>query len=729
MATQGTVAALAANDKYPGTYLESRDETGAGVQTQDLWICAAKDAGGTGDLTVDSEVRAITSDGEALAAWGPRSRGYLMALEALKIPGISIKGSAYNITGTPVQATATLTIDGTWSTAGTLFYRLGAKPIGPINISASDSIEDVANQIADFVNADDTFAAEAAATAGGVADEWVVEFTAGSDGTSGNSLTLWQDTSQAPSGLTSTLGANTAATVVSSVGPWALANGDTLVVAFNAGGDQTFTISAAAATKTGSGASYASVTAGHTLTVTLSGVQYVITFTGSEGNQAQFHATINAVISASGNVSNNGGQTKFTTTKKGSGATGTIDAGDSDVLTSLGLTVSAFTSGTGNVANVAAVTAAEWVTIMSAITNGTAEDDGGALRFRSATLGTSGTVQVKSSSTADDEMTFSNTQQTGATGGASLASGGVAFTGGSGTISVANILSATFTDEFATWTTDVTDATNLGRFETQMDNKLGPLEGRLECAVIGFSGTLSASGSLAQSTLNHGGFEAMWMQESEMPPWLFAARWAAIRHQLEFSTAEDAPNQRYSEVYLPWAQAQEASSIRPSRSTIVSAMNQGLTPLATIKGRVYLIRAVTTRTLTDTGATDDGTTDVAVDRVAKEYRRALKATLDAHRALHKFLDNDPVEGRELDVPSGTTYPKLIQATVRDLNRRKEQAGWLAQTDATANQPQVALNPNSATPRAVVYAPFVPRPHYYQTEGVVAKRKFVVSAST
>lgn len=729
MAIQGTVAALAANDKYPGTYLESRDETGAGVQTQYLWICAAKDAGGTGTLTVDSDVVDITSDTEALAAWGPRSRGYLMALEALKVPGISIKGSAYNITGTPTQATATLTIDGTWSQAGTVFYRLGAKPIGPINISASDSIQDVAEQIADFVNADDTFAAEAAAQAGGVADEWEVIFSAGSDGVAGNLLTLWQDVSQAPSGLTSTIGGDVGATIVSSAGPWALAHGDTLVVAFNAGGDQTFTLSAVAATKTGSGASYASVTAGHTLTLTLSGTQYVVTFTGSEANQAQFHATINAVISASGNVSNNGGQTKFTTTKKGTGATGNIDAGDSDVLTSLGLSTGAFTAGSGNVANVAAVTAAEWVTIMSAITNGTAEADGSALRLTSTTLGSSGTVQVKSASTADDEMSFSNTQQVGTTGGSTLASGGVAFTGGAGTISVANILSATFTDEFATWTTDVTDATNLGRFETQMDNKLAPLEGRLECAVIGLSGTLSASGSLAQSTLNHGGFEALWMQESEMPPWLFAARWAAIRHQLEFSPAEDAPNQRYSEQYLPWVQPQEASSIRPSRATIVSAMNQGLTPLATIKGRVYLIRAVTTRTLTDTGATDDGTVDVAADRVAKEYRRALKATLDAHRALHKFLDNDPVEGRELDVPSGTTYPKLIKSVVRDFNRRKELAGWIAQTDAAANQPQVALNPNSATPRAVVFAPFVPRPHFYQTEGVVAKRKFVVSATT
>lgn len=519
MGLQGIVPALTPTNKIPGDYLESRDEVGAGAQTRYLWIVAAKDSGATGTLTIDSEVRDITSDADALTAWGANSRGYRMALQALAggQGGISIKGSAYTISG-GAAATATITIDGTWTVAGELFYRLAGKPIGPIGVAASDTVQNVADAIAAYINADDSFAATAGVAAGG-GTEYVVTLTSGSYGTAGNLLTIWQDMSRKPSGLTSTLA-----------------------------------------------------------------------------------------------------------------------------------------------------------------------------------------------------------------GGTALASGGKYFTGGAGTISLANLLTATFSNEFVTQVCDVTDTTNLGRLETQIDTKLGPLEGRLECALLGLVGTVSASGSIAQSTLNSRDFEALWMEESEVPGEEFAARFAAMRHLAEFSSAPDAPNQRYDWVYLPWMVAQEAPSKRPSRATIKSALNYGLTPLATENGRVYLVRAVTTRTLTDTAAADDGTVDVAQDRVAKEYRRGLKAVLGDHRANHKFLDNDPAEGDEPGVDASTTYPKRIRDVVKLFNQQKALDGWLAQVEDAVNQPQVALNPNVSPPRAVVYAPFVPKPLYHQTEGVVAKRKFLVTAS-
>jgi hypothetical protein len=727
---QGTVAALTPDDKIPGEYFEARDETGAGTATRYLWIVAASNAAGDGDLVADSEVRDITSDADALQAWGPNSRGYRAALRALQggQGGISIKGSTYTISG-GAQATAKVVVDGTWSTTGTWYGRLAGRPIGPIGIARTDDPEAVANAIADYVNADSAFAATGTVAAGD-GTEFIVTFTDGSEGTAGNSLTLWQDKSKVPSGMTITLGGDVGGTVASDVGPWALANNDNLVVAFNAGGDQTFAVACTAAIITGTGATYAGVTAGHSVTIDINGTQYQAVFAGTENTQGLFHAVLASVLAGVALVTNSGGQTRITTSKKGSSITGAIVSGDSDVLASLGLSVASFTNaGPNNVADSSAITAAEWVTIMSALTNGTAEDDGGTLRLTSATTGSSGTVQVKSSSTSDDEMGFDNTAHAGGVGaGAALASGGVYFAGGSGTISLANLLTATFSDEFVTQVYDVTDVTNLGRVETQIDTKAGPLEGRLECAVVGLVGTLSASGSVAQSTLNASAFEVLWMEESEVPAEEFAARWAAIRHLAEFSTAPDAPNQRYDEVPLSWMVAQEAPSKRPSRSSIKSALNFGLTPIATIKGRPVLIRAVTTRTLTDLGAADDGTIDVAVDRTGKEYRRGLTATLRAHRAQYKFLDNDPAEGDEPEIEPNTTYPKRIRDVVKLFNQQKALDGWLAQVEAAENQPQVALNPNSATPRAVVYAPYVVRPLYHQTEGVVAKRKFQVATS-
>lgn len=175
----------------------------------------------------------------------------------------------------------------------------------------------------------------------------------------------------------------TAGSETSSVGsfPVSLAPADTFVgkVDQQAVAD-TLTISATAASKTGAAATYAAVTAGHQIVIDLDGDQYTVVFTGSESSQATFHATINAVIAGFGLATNSSGQTKVSTTHKGSSATGAIVSADSDVLTSLGLTVAAFTGGTGNVADVAAVTASEFAALLTAtFTGGTAGSTGTAI--------------------------------------------------------------------------------------------------------------------------------------------------------------------------------------------------------------------------------------------------------------------------------------------------------------------------------------------------------------
>lgn len=512
MAILGQVSSLAANDKVPGEYLESRDETGAGVGTRYLWIDALK-ASGAGNLTVDSEVREIFSDADALTAYGANSEGYRMCLRALA-EGVPIKASAHTISGSPVAASCTLTIGGTWTTTGRWYGRLAGRVID-VPIAASDTIQNVADNIAAYVNADPAFAATAVAAG---STPWAITFTWGSYGVRGNDGILWQDTSVNPSGLTSTLGGSGSATT----------------------------------------------------------------------------------------------------------------------------------------------------------------------------------------------------------------SGGKYFASGAGTESVATLLTATFAQEFFTQTSACRDATNLARFETQIDSKLGPLEGRLECFVGAVAGTLAAGGSITQSTLNDASFQLLWMEESEIPTEELAAGWAAYRHALESASDANDPNQRYDDVLLKWVVAQEAPSKQPSRATIVSALNYGMTPLATRNKRVYLVRAVTTRTLTDGGDADDGTIDVGTDRTSKRYREGLKAMLQEHRAAHRFLDNDPADGEEPGVDKNTTYPKRIADAIKSYNVRCRDRGWITQIDLPANQPRVAINPDSATPRAIVYAPHVPRPLYHQNEGIVAKKKFVVA---
>jgi phage tail sheath gpL-like len=729
MSILGQVPLLVANDKVPGEYLESRDETGSGVGTRYLWLEGLK-ASGAGDLTEDSEVREIFSDTDALAAWGANSEGYRKALRALRY-NVPIKGSAHSISG-GTAATALITIDGTWSTAGSWYGRLAGRPIGPIGVAATDGPEEVAEAIADFINADPAMAATASVAAGSGTD-YIVTLTWGSLGSRGNSGVIWQDDSECPSGLTSTLGGSIGATVASDAGPWSLANGDTLVVAFNAGGDQTFTISAAAAAVESAADTY-TLSNGMTLTVKIDAqaTAQSIAFLTAEfvdianATAEEVAAVINAkIVGATATVTSGGTKVTITSDTKGTDSHVEVTGGTANAELAFSTTEA---DGTGNVADVSAVTAAEWVAIMSAITNGTAEDSDDALLLTSATTGASGTVQVKAASTADDEMGFDNAVHSGTTGGSSLASGGVYFSGGAGTENVATLMTNTFSEEFYTQSSSIRDATNLGRFETQIDAKLGPLEGRLECFVGGLVGTLSAAGSIAQSTLNDSSFQMLWMEEAETPAEEFAAGVAALRHLAESASNAMDPNQRYDDVYLDWVQPQEAESKRPSRATIVSALNQGLTPLATRNGRVYMIRAVTTRTLTDDNTADDGTIDVGTDRTSKRYREELRDTLRQHRADHRYLDNDPAEGEEPTVGKDTTFPKRAADVIKSLNVRLSDRGWLSQISLPENQPRCALNPDSSTPRLIVYAPHVPRPLFHQTEGIVAKRKFVVAVT-
>jgi hypothetical protein len=155
--------------------------------------------------------------------------------------------------------------------------------------------------------------------------------------------------------------------------PVALVNGDTLVCKIDENANQTLTISATGATLLGTGATYAGG-AGGTLTLSFGGVQTVITFAGSEATQAAYFLKINSGLPggiSGGVASNSSGQTLLTSNQLGSGATGAVVAGTAYILTSLGIAVGAFTAGTGNVPNVAAVTAAQLGALMvSTFTNG-----------------------------------------------------------------------------------------------------------------------------------------------------------------------------------------------------------------------------------------------------------------------------------------------------------------------------------------------------------------------
>ena len=224
--------------------------------------------------------------------------------------------------------------------------------------------------------------------------------------------------------LLSAVASATSGTVSSAAGPWLLAHGDTLIVAFESGGNQTFTISAVAASRTSTTGTYV-LTNGMTLQIAVnSGATKTKTFGTAEfvdigaATPAEVVASLNAFFLANAmdvlaTVSANA--VKLTSGILGTGGSVNVVGGTANTPL---LFTTGSTPGTGNVANAnrTGVTAAEWVTIMSAITNGTATAVSGALKLTSATTGLSSTAQVISTSTADDEMSFDNASHAGTAG-------------------------------------------------------------------------------------------------------------------------------------------------------------------------------------------------------------------------------------------------------------------------------------------------------------------------
>ena len=165
----------------------------------------------------------------------------------------------------------------------------------------------------------------------------------------------------------------------------------------------TLTIVGKAATATGSGATYAAVTAAHTLVIQVDGIpgNQTITFAGTENSEGTFLATLNAQSRGGSWADNGSGEVKFTTDVKGTDAGGQIVSGSADVLASLGLAAGAFAQVAGsNVADLDTVTAAEFAALASAEFTGTGgktsttvDNGDGSVTWTSGSTGASSSVQ------------------------------------------------------------------------------------------------------------------------------------------------------------------------------------------------------------------------------------------------------------------------------------------------------------------------------------------------
>ena len=177
--------------------------------------------------------------------------------------------------------------------------------------------------------------------------------------------------------------------------------------------------------------------------------------------------------------------------------------------------------------------------------------------------------------------------------------GGITAGGGAGAENVTNILAFINNQQFDRIALCQNDATNLGKWKTQVDAQAGPLTLILQHVVAAVTGTLAAATTLAQTTLNDQRFQLLWYLNSETHYTELAGVWAALRTQNEAS--DPASSAVYDGMVLPAVAPQSQRADWPVHSTLVSALNNGVTPITTnASGQAVMVRSITTHSLNGT---------------------------------------------------------------------------------------------------------------------------------
>lgn len=211
------------------------------------------------------------------------------------------------------------------------------------------------------------------------------------------------------------------------IGPWALANNDTLIGKVDGNvGTETLTITGAAALDQNGINEPFALSNGQTLTVKIdAGVEQTIAFLTAEfvaigtATAEEVAAVIAAKITGA-QVSVTGAGKRVTITSDRKGLTSYVEITGGTANTALRFTEDTPIQGTGNVNNLASVTASELKTLLEAawVYGGgvTVSDSSGYLKIEADTAGSAGSVQVVASSTADDEIGLDNAVHAGTDG-------------------------------------------------------------------------------------------------------------------------------------------------------------------------------------------------------------------------------------------------------------------------------------------------------------------------
>jgi phage tail sheath gpL-like len=217
MPAQIVIPGFSASDKVPGFFGQTL--TGQGPQSAQsvpLVLLVAGIMGASGSANV-AQAYPITSTTDADNYFGAGFQAARMCYAALKTPGALVYGIGI-AQPTGAAATAIINVAGSWSTVGTVTYRINGE-VRTVSIATTDTPATVAANIASDINNQIRWPVTAASAQLGSTATYQVTLTHKTLGAGGNAQLLFVDSTQIPSGclisdITSYLGTGTPATWV-----------------------------------------------------------------------------------------------------------------------------------------------------------------------------------------------------------------------------------------------------------------------------------------------------------------------------------------------------------------------------------------------------------------------------------------------------------------------------------------------------------------------------------
>jgi phage tail sheath gpL-like len=228
------------------------------------------------------------------------------------------------------------------------------------------------------------------------------------------------------------------------------------------------------------------------------------------------------------------------------------------------------------------------------------------------------------------------------------------------------------------------DATNIGRIVTQVNADAQPGVGIRQRVFAGSSDTLGNEITLATG-LNAPRCEIESSIGSDLTPMEIAANNCALFALWEAATSEAGPGRDNFSLYpvsdldndfwliIP---SRDGSSVALTVPNITSALNNGITPLANVAGKLQLVKRVTSRSLN--GAVQDYRIRDAHRVSVCDWWTDDAVFLTQQQFGGKNLAPNPQQG--VPFPANSTCPRFWGAALKGLVRKYEAAGQLKNGD-------------------------------------------------